>query len=253
MNEVNDDIKNKYFDEISEGKSSLDDICSQIFFTLIAYKQLRRNELLRTLKKHGLKISSPTLKEHLYHLIEKNLIEREEKGIQNVTYGLVKEIKDFMTPSQEEIREWYDEIHYDSELPKIFQSLKITQKEIYSKFSDEQIDKKTSDDLADTLSLNLHELKTFIGYDLELGRFDSDKAFWTFVGNPLYRMHEKRVVEKCRASKRYKKLLFEKIRILVEELRSDKKLFRERKKLGIQKAKRGGPSVPPKPSEPTEA
>ncbi len=253
MKEIDDGIKNKYFDEISEGKSSLDDICHEIFFTLIAYKKLRRNELLRTLKKYGLKISSPTLKEHLDHLIEKKLIEREQKDVQKVTYGLVKEIEDLVHPSHEEIVEWFNEFHDESKIPKQFQSLKITQKELYSRFSDKQIDKQTNDDLADTLSLNLHELKTFIGYDLKLGRFDSDKAFWTFVGNPLYRMHEKNIVEKCRSSDRYKKMLFEKIAILIDELRSDKELLRERKKLGYRKIRRGGPSVPPKPSEPTEA
>lgn len=80
------------------------------------------------------------------------------------------------------------------------------------------------DDLSDTLGLSLFELKTFIGYDLKVNRFKSNADFWNFVGNPLYRMHEKSIAEKCRDSESYRRLLFEKIDVLIEELRSDKNL-----------------------------
>ena len=53
--------------------------------------------------------------------------------------------------------------------------------------------------------------------------------FWNFVGNPLYRRHEKATVEKCRYNDEYRKTLFDKIDMLINELGSDKKLLRKRK------------------------
>jgi hypothetical protein len=44
-------------------------------------------------------------------------------------------------------------------------------------------------------------------------------------------MHEKSIVEKCRDSDEYKKKLFEKIDLLINELRSDKELLRQKKAL----------------------
>ena len=78
----------------------------------------------------------------------------------------------------------------------------------------------------------------FINYDLELEKFESDAAFWKFVGNPIHRMREKSIVERCRASNEYKRKLFEKIDLLISELRSDKEVFRlreERRKKHLKK------------------
>jgi len=71
-----------------------------------------------------------------------------------------------------------------------------------------------------TLSLSLFELKTFIDYDLKIDKHESNTAFWNFVGNPLYRIHERCMVEKCRDSDEYRKRLFEKMESLIKELRS---------------------------------
>jgi len=77
------------------------------------------------------------------------------------------------------------------------------------------------------LTNNLFELKTLINYDLKLNKPESDAAFWNFVGNPLYRMIERGIVENCRSDE-YRKKLFEKIDALINELRPDKKLLREK-------------------------
>jgi hypothetical protein len=52
--------------------------------------------------------------------------------------------------------------------------------------------------------------------------------FWRFVGNPMYRMLERSILEDCRHSEEYKKKLFEKIEGLITETRPDKALLEER-------------------------
>jgi hypothetical protein len=88
------------------------------------------------------------------------------------------------------------------------------------------------DDLETVLSRNLLELKTYIEYDLKIEKFQSDEDFWNVIGNPLYRNSEKNIAEKCRASEEYKKLLFEKIELLINELRSDRVLLKKRMETG---------------------
>jgi hypothetical protein len=61
-----------------------------------------------------------------------------------------------------------------------------------------------------------------------LKKDESDQAFWTFLANPLYRLHEKEAAEKCRANEKYKEFLFSKIDLLINNIRSDRELFRER-------------------------
>lgn len=65
---------------------------------------------------------------------------------------------------------------------------------------------------------------TLIGYDLKINKHESDTYFWKFVGNPLCRMHERTIAEKCRESDENKKKLFEKIENMLNELRSKKSL-----------------------------
>jgi DNA-binding HxlR family transcriptional regulator len=221
--------RDKILDELIEKQVEFDDICNQVFFTLLAYEKLRFNQLLRTLKKLGIRITQPTLTEHLSHLTEKGLIEKEE-GFQKASYSLREGINSVMHLSQEDLKEWLEVFHNGGNLPIHLRPLKITRKQLYSMLTDNEMDRMTVKDLADTLSLSLHELKTFIDYDLAIGKFESDAAFWKFVGNPLYRMHERSMVEKCRESERYRKLLFEKIDVLTGELRSDKQLPRDRDK-----------------------
>jgi len=46
----------------------------------------------------------------------------------------------------------------------------------------------------------LHELKAVIDYDLKIKEKESDTEFWKFIGNPLYRLFERSIAEKCRNS-----------------------------------------------------
>jgi chaperonin cofactor prefoldin len=70
----------------------------------------------------------------------------------------------------------------------------------------------------------LHELKNFVQYDLKLDKTQSDADFWKLVGNPMYRMHERSVVENCRKSERYKEKLFEEIDFIIGLLKHRKYL-----------------------------
>jgi DNA-binding HxlR family transcriptional regulator len=222
---IDEATRDKILDELLEKHADFDPVCHEIYFTLLAYEKLRFNQLLRTLKKLGIKITQPTLTEHLSHLVEKRIVEKEE-GFQKTIYSLREDISAVMHPSTEDLKAWFDT--FDNEDDERLRPLKITRKDLYERLTDEEIDESTVKDLSDTITLSLFEFKNFIQYDLEIDEFDSDAAFWKFVGNPMYRMHEKSIVENCRYSDRYKKNLFEKIDLLINELRSDKELFRKR-------------------------
>jgi DNA-binding HxlR family transcriptional regulator len=64
-----------------------DEYCKKIFAVLgMDDEKVRFNELHRNLKLNGVKMSTPTLIQHLNHLVEKGIILREEKDKQNVSY-----------------------------------------------------------------------------------------------------------------------------------------------------------------------
>ena len=82
-------------------EESMDEYCEKIFVIISFHEEeVRFNELHRELTKNGVKMSTPTLIQHLKHLVEKGIIQREEKDKQNVTYKInwkeyveVKEVK----------------------------------------------------------------------------------------------------------------------------------------------------------------
>jgi DNA-binding HxlR family transcriptional regulator len=64
-----------------------DEYCPKVFaFLGMNPEKVRFNELHRDLTKNGVKMSTPTLIQHLNHLVEKGIILREEKDKQNVSY-----------------------------------------------------------------------------------------------------------------------------------------------------------------------
>lgn len=70
-----------------------DEYCNKIFATLmIIGEETRFNELHRQLKRFNAKMSKPTLIQHLSHLVENNIVKRNEQDKQNVTYDLNYEI-----------------------------------------------------------------------------------------------------------------------------------------------------------------
>jgi DNA-binding HxlR family transcriptional regulator len=222
--EVDDAAKNKRIDELSMKAFELDDICKEIWLTLLAKERLRFSELHRSLEKLGTDISKPSLLEHLDHLIKQKLITRKVEGFQNVSYGLTEEIYSLIHVSQEDIEEWLEVLENDEGLPAKLRSIEFDMNAYYRKMTEKQLDQETDRDLDDTLALGLFELKNLISYDLKIDKKESDADFWKFIGNPLYRTHERTIVEKCRESDRYKEKLFDKMQTMINELRSHKTL-----------------------------
>jgi len=65
----------------------LDEYCKKILTVLLLMrKKFRFNELYKFLNGHGVKISKPTLSEHLKHLVKQEILVRQEEGVQKVTY-----------------------------------------------------------------------------------------------------------------------------------------------------------------------
>ena len=233
MGKENEDlVRDQKIDELVEKHKELDGICVEIFFTLMAYKRLRFNQLHRYLKKFGTDISKPSLIDHLKHLRKQKLINRKREGFQNVSYGLTDEINSLLDIPEEDIKKWVENSIEGKNLPKKLRLLPFDAEEYYGRLSEKQLDEAIDKDLNTVLAHNLFELKTFINYDLKLDKPERDAVFWNFVGNPLYRMLEKSIVENCRNSEKYRKKLFEKTDALINELRPDKELLREREERG---------------------
>jgi DNA-binding HxlR family transcriptional regulator len=195
--ENEDSVHDQKIDELIKKHAQLDDVWREIFLTLQAYERLRFNELRRYLKKFGTNLSKPVLADHLNHLIKQKLVSRKRKGSQNVSYGLTEEIYSLIHESPEDLAEWLEVLEDDKGLPAELESIDFDEKEYYEKMSEKQLDEETDRELETTLALCLFELKNLIGYDLKIDKQESDAAFWNFIGNPFYRMHEKTIAERC--------------------------------------------------------
>ena len=86
-------------------RNMLDDYCSSILILLWKKKEMRFNEIYRALKNEGVKLSKPTLSEHLKHLRKEKWVKRKVRGVQNVTYGL----HDSIHRSSDEDWKWLEE------------------------------------------------------------------------------------------------------------------------------------------------
>jgi len=226
-------VRDQKIAELMRKHKELDDICVEIFFTLMAYKRLRFNELHRYLIMFETDISKPSLIDHLDHLRKQKLISRKREGFQRVSYGLTDEIDSLLNPPEEEIKKWFENFIEGKSLHETHRLLKpFDAKEYYRKLSEKQLEELIDKDLNRVLTQNLFELGTYIIYDLKLDKPESDAVFWNFVGNPIYRMLEKGIVEDCRKSKEYRNKLFEKMDVLINELRPDKELLKEREERG---------------------
>lgn len=70
-------------------KPLLDEHCKNIFSVLlVSNKTMRFNEFYKNLNAIGLKMSRPTLIEHLHHLQRHGVIRRKKEGKQNVSYAV---------------------------------------------------------------------------------------------------------------------------------------------------------------------
>jgi hypothetical protein len=210
----------------------LDHTCHSILRVLLEDKQLRFGYLKNAVTKlTGTEITNKVLSKHLKHMEEKKLVKRVETGFQEVTYALSDKFRSIMIMPKEEILR-YIELGNDACLPPELRALPITKEEFYSNLSDDKIDFETDRDLHDIMALNLWELKLSINDSLQLKDNENDESFWNYVVKPTYRLQLERASEKCQYNDNYKKVLFEKIELLTDALRSDRELYRKRKETG---------------------
>ena len=178
---------------------------------------------------YGTEITHKVLSKHLKHLEGKNLVKRTEQDFQYVTYALSDKFRNVVRLSIDDVK-MYLGIGQDEGLPPELQPLKITRKEFLDSLTEAEIDNETDRDLHDIMSLNLWELKLSIDSDLLLKEGESDDSFWLYFVKPTYRIQMERASEKCRFNDEYRKVLFEKIDCLINQLRSDREYVRQRRK-----------------------
>ena len=220
-----DNLSSNSEDDLIDSALILDHSCNQILRALLEDKPLRFSELSNAIAKlSNYKMTNRVLSKHLKHLISKGLVKRAEEGFQNVNYSLSDMFRKIMELPKEDLLRFLDE----KDLPLELRAQDFDEREFYGNLSKEEIDEETDRELHDILSLNLWELKLSIRYDLLFEENENDEAFWKFFANPTYRMHERDAANKCRYSNEYKILLFEKIDLLLNQLRSDRELFRKR-------------------------
>ncbi|HVP26963.1 MAG TPA: hypothetical protein VMT26_04790 [Candidatus Bathyarchaeia archaeon] len=105
-----------------------DEYCQKIFAYLVANnKEIRFNQLYSELKALDVKITKPTLIQHLNHLHAKRFILRKEKGKQNVSYQV--NWKKF-EPLDEALK-FKKVIAHTLENEKIFKSKSLEQQIVY--------------------------------------------------------------------------------------------------------------------------
>ena len=147
--------------------------------------------------------------------------QRKEEDPQNVTYGSTKESQ-LAIDDPESVSKMMAIMENDEFLKP------VDLREEFRKLTEKELEQHVDRDICGILSLNLHELRAYIQYELKTNETMSNRDFWKFVGNPMYRMLERSVLEDCRHSERYKRKLFEKIEGLISEIRPDKALLKER-------------------------
>jgi hypothetical protein len=224
---MNDEETEKINERIFRKVTQLDDICKSIYLPLSWRKSLRYNELFRTVNRINPKqssgkdfISKPTFDDHLKHLIKRKLVVANRKGKQNVTYSISKsELRVWENVGKvdfEDIEEWVKRLHILDDFKR------FNKGNHYAKLTDNDLEKEINQDLNRVLKANLSELKTYVKYELKIDAEVSDNEFWTFFGNPLYRMLEKIIAENCRVSIRYRTMFFEKLEIMLKKIFDDK-------------------------------
>jgi DNA-binding HxlR family transcriptional regulator len=224
--------KDQKRDLLDVAMEELDQTCFSIFGVIMEDRTIRFSELQTSLIKiSGLELTHRVLSKHLKHLIQKGLVKRTEEGFQNVTYSMSDSFRALYELPVEEIKK-YIELETDESLPPKLRAYKVRKEDFAFVQSEKELDRKTDYDLHDVLSLSLWEFKLAIENDLLLKEGESDHAFWNFLANPIYRIHEKDIAEKCRFNEHYKNMLFEKIDLLTTGLRNDRELFRKRRDAG---------------------
>jgi len=100
----------------------LDEYCKKILAVLLLMREdYRFNELFRFLNRNGVKVSKPTLSEHLKHLCHQDILIRQEEGIQKVIYRVnfnrFRKLDEASNISQEIVTRFYQQEKHFKSLP----------------------------------------------------------------------------------------------------------------------------------------
>jgi hypothetical protein len=153
---------------------------------------MRFNEILKTLKSKGIKITNPTLSAHLKHLRKKKWITRNHKGFQKVTYRLHDSI-----PSEDDGSKWLEDM------------LKTMDSEIIEPSPEEQVDIA----LSNILIAKLKELAFRISIEPRIGSRSLSFA------KSQARNEENKLINECINNKKYRQIILKKTKELMEILR----------------------------------
>jgi len=179
------------------GNELMDETCYHIFSVLLIRNSLRFNELHKTLNELGVKMSKPTLSDHLKHLLKKKIVVRTVEEAQNVTYKI----------NQKEFEKFEGFIENATKRLREVEKEKET---LYSLPPDEQLE--------EVIRLNavykLDEIKTRINYSL-YKKMDDGLLLMSFKSD-YFKRGELWVIDKCINDEAYRSLVLKKI----EELSS---------------------------------
>jgi DNA-binding HxlR family transcriptional regulator len=190
----------------------LDEYCIKILMILIDKKQIRFNELHRTMNKMKIEISKPTLSDHLKHLVAGGYVTRKVEGLQQVTYIL----------NYEKVTKTKG---YWKRLKRIAEDFRENKQEFLSLPEEEQV--KTV--LGVLAVRKLQEIKMRVALELDPKNFEKQFAvmFWT---SQALSFQEFWMIEKCVEDEAYRKRVFKMIDTYLPD--SEKDLTLEMEKNG---------------------
>lgn len=180
-------------------RSINDNYCPQILKTLINYgKEIRFNELYKLLNALGLTLSKPTLYDHLKHLMEVDIVTREEKGFQHVTYRINDKILEWSPTLYKQLEEKYT---------KYF-------KESIEDFFSLSIEDQVTEAMRKSCWMFLERLRILIDPNYEF-----EKGFaLLLIADPKYRFEENWIRARSWEDTQYQKLVHNKITEIIEDI-----------------------------------
>jgi len=188
----------------------LDSYCSEIMLILFAKGKMRTNQIYRTLRKLNVRLSKPSLIDHLRHLTKENLVIRREEGKQNVTYERNDERFLSSKEDEEQVRELLDDLLRRPEFKRVNLSVEDdVNHALYDFILTFLVDLQRRILFRSILKLRLKDPKQYI-------------EFLVF-GNPFFQAHENELVEKSLKDEKYQEKLFSKIEELIEEMKKRKR------------------------------
>ena len=182
----------------------LDKICDSLFaFFVASNEKIGFNELLRSLNGLGVKVSKPTLSEHLKHLTKQKVLTRKEEGKQRVYYEINWELFENLRDAQKE--------------NKTLESYLKNKKVVQSFPLDEQLRY-----VANVLALrNMHELRLSVLSILEPDRV-FDYSLESLMSERYFQSFKDWLLESCQENKEeFRKKALPAIEANIERLRNN--------------------------------